>query len=58
VRRRDPTLSVFHQEPKNDSARRGLTPNQNTTGTNGVRGTQLSELKQVRLAGHARRKWR
>jgi hypothetical protein len=58
VRRRDPTLSVFHLEAKNDPARRGLTPNKNTTRTNGVRGDATVGVETVRLAGHAQSKWR
>ena len=58
MRRRDPTLSVFHQEAKNDSARRGLTPNKTQPGPMASEASQLSDLKQVRLADHAPRKWR
>ena len=51
MRRRDPTLSVFHQEAKNDSARRGLTPNKNTIRTNGVPGDATVGVETGQIGG-------
>lgn len=51
MRRRDPTFSVFHQEAKNDSARRRSTPNKNTTRTNGVRGDATVGVEKGQFGG-------